>query len=613
MFKSLLTFLILIFPLTLESRDFAPPAPPNPPKVNSIIQPTCALATGSVVLSDLPRKGTWTLTRSPDGVHTTGTGTSITITGLAAGIYSYTVRDASGVTSGSSSAININAQPVLPSIPVQVVDCSLGTGKAVVSVISPQGTGYEYRLDGGTYRTSTTFTAVVNGTHTITVRNSSGCTSTGANFSVSCGSVNNPSAPIVITVIQPTCTLLTGSVILSGLPATGTWILTRYPGTITTTGTGLGTTVSGLPPGTYNYTVSNSLGYTSPVSVNILISSQAQPQSPPAISSIFQPNCTVSTGTVSLTGLPAADTWTLTRAPDGVTTTGTGTNTTVSELKPGIYSFYVTNSFGCISIPSANVIINQQPVTLAKVIVTNPLPVCAPATVNLYDPSLTEGSTKGLTYTYWTNPEATIPYLTPATAGPGTYYISGTTASGCSDIKMVTVTVNQNIKANAGPDQVLENIFVTNLAAADPGINTTGRWSIIKGTAEFFDSTYASTSVNGLSLGNNILLWTVRNGACPSSFDSVSVTVRDFVIPTLITPNHDGKNDYFILGRNKPLTKTELIIFDRRGVRLYKNEDYDNKWDGVDYNGDPLPDDTYFYILKTETGRTLKGYIVIKR
>jgi gliding motility-associated-like protein len=239
--------------------------------------------------------------------------------------------------------------------------------------------------------------------------------------------------------------------------------------------------------------------------------------------------------------------------------------------------------------------------------------VCAPATVNLYDPSLTEGSTKGLTYAYWTNPEATIPYPTPQTAGPGIYFISGTTASGCSDIKMVTVTVNQNIMANAGPDQVLENIFVTNLAAADPGVSSTGRWSIIEGTAEFFDSTYAATSVNGLSMGRNILLWALKNGACPTSYDSVSITVRDFVIPTLITPNQDGKNDYLILERNNSLTKTELIIFDRRGVRIYKNENYDNKWDGVDFNGNPLPDDTYFYFLKTENGRTLNGYIVLKR
>ena len=46
---------------------------------------------------------------------------------------------------------------------------------------------------------------------------------------------------------------------------------------------------------------------------------------------------------------------------------------------------------------------------------------------------------------------------------------------------------------------------------------------------------------------------------------------------------------------------------------VYKNHDYDNKWDGVDYNNKPLNDDTYFYVLKTEIGKSLSGYIVIRR
>lgn len=61
-----------------------------------------------------------------------------------------------------------------------------------------------------------------------------------------------PSAPTVSTITQPTCTLATGSVILSGLPA-GNW--TINPGGIA--GTGTTSTISGLAAGTYNFTVSN--------------------------------------------------------------------------------------------------------------------------------------------------------------------------------------------------------------------------------------------------------------------------------------------------------------------------------------------------------------------
>jgi gliding motility-associated-like protein len=75
----------------------------------------------------------------------------------------------------------------------------------------------------------------------------------------------------------------------------------------------------------------------------------------------------------------------------------------------------------------------------------------------------------------------------------------------------------------------------------------------------------------------------------------------------------DGKNDYFIVKRSDSLGKVKLIIFDRRGVQVYKKEDYNNSCNGVDYYGKNLPDDTYFYIIKTENGISENGYIVVRR
>jgi len=637
--KSLLTFLIFTFPLALTGReaciyDFSDCTPgifysaKGPiativpgvfaasalsPKVGIITQPSCGQTTGSVALSDLPKKGSWVLTRTPGGVKTAGHGTGITITGLLPGTYFYTVTDETGSTSGPSSDIIINNQPASPPVPVQAIDCSQGSGKATVSVVSPLGTGLEYRLDGGTYQSSTSFTAISNGSHNISVRNSSGCITTGGNFSVSCSSVSLVSAPVIRSITQTTCILSTGSVVLSDLPATGTWTLTRYPGTIVSTGTGTGTTVTGLLPDTYNYTVTNSQGATSPVSANVVINPQPPMPSAPVIGAISQPTCKISTGTVLLTGLPSGSSWTLMRLPDKVITTGTAISTSVSGLTTGTYNFILTNLYGCVSVPSASISIDPQPTVVPKVIVTNPAPVCAPATINLNDATLTTGSTKGLTYTYWTNPEATIPYLTPVTAGSGTYYISGSLASGCFDTKPIIVTVNQRIAAYAGPDQVLENILVTTLAANDPGPDISGRWSVINGKGEFFDSTYARTSVTNLSVGKNTFLWTVKNGVCPPSLDSVDIIVRDFVIPTLITPNNDGKNDYLIIGGNKLPPKTELVIFDRRGARVFINDNYDNKWDGVDSYGNPLPDDTYFFTVKSGNVKAINGYVVLRR
>ena len=81
------------------------------------------MSTGSVALSDLPKKGSWVLTRTPGGVKTVGHGTGITITGLLQGTYFYTVTDETGSTSGPSSDIIINNQPASPSVTIQAIDC----------------------------------------------------------------------------------------------------------------------------------------------------------------------------------------------------------------------------------------------------------------------------------------------------------------------------------------------------------------------------------------------------------------------------------------------------------------------------------------------------------
>ena len=87
----------------------------------------------------------------------------------------------------------------------------------------------------------------------------------------------------------------------------------------------------------------------------------------------------------------------------------------------------------------------------------------------------------GLTYTYWTNPEATIEYSNPASVAAGTYYIKGTTVYGFFNIKPVTATIEQMPVSNAGPDQVLSLNFSTTLEA-ELGENETGVWSVESGT-----------------------------------------------------------------------------------------------------------------------------------
>jgi len=77
------------------------------PILSVATQPTCVVTTGSVVLSGLPT-GIWTVTQSRDSSQITGTGTSITIPGLASGFYTYIVSIGS-CTSVASAEVEIYA------------------------------------------------------------------------------------------------------------------------------------------------------------------------------------------------------------------------------------------------------------------------------------------------------------------------------------------------------------------------------------------------------------------------------------------------------------------------------------------------------------------------
>jgi gliding motility-associated-like protein len=458
---------------------------------------------------------------------------------------------------------------------------------------------------------SRTVSAIPPGTYTFTVANAAGCVSPASTDVVINLQPVTPPPPVIGTITHPTCELATGSIVLENMPETGEWTLIRYPGGSTSTGTGSSATISSLPSGTYNFAVRNADGCTSGVSANAVINAQPQTPTAPVVGTITHPTFLVGTGSVVLTGLPSSGTWTLIRYPDGFTSQGTGTTRTVSGLEPGTYTFAVTNSAGCTSLPTADVVINARP-GAPVVVINNPPTICENETTDLSAPAVTAGSDANLTFTYWTNAEATLAYATPQTAPAGTYYIMGTSTAGYYTIRPVVVTADEIPVANAGLDQVLDYLFGTTLNAEIPEIGT-GIWALVSGTGDLFNSAAPSTAVSGLSTGENIFSWTVTNGACDPVTDEVVILVNDLRIPTLITPNDDGYNDRFELHGIETLGRTELVIFDRRGLKVWESRSYENDWDGRDFNSNPLPEDTYFWVIRADNGVSLSGYIVIRR
>lgn len=161
--------------------------------------------------------------------------------------------------------------------------------------------------------------------------------------------------------------------------------------------------------------------------------------------------------------------------------------------------------------------------------VTNPAPVCSPATVDITQPGITAGSTPGLTFTYFTDASGTTVLANPsAISVSGTYYIKGTTVGGCTDIKPVAVVINPlpiaGIVYNGSPF----------CAAGAVAVAQTGQ------TGGTYSSTPAGLSLNPTTGAINLasstpgtytVTYSFSNGTCNNT-SSTAITIAS--APTLI-------------------------------------------------------------------------------
>jgi gliding motility-associated-like protein len=78
----------------------------------------------------------------------------------------------------------------------------------------------------------------------------------------------------------------------------------------------------------------------------------------------------------------------------------------------------------------------------------------------------------------------------------------------------------------------------------------------------------------------------------------------------LISPNGDGKNDYWEIFNIERYQEFTVNIYSEAGEKIYSTTDYgNNKWDGK-INGNKLPDGIYYYIITSPIGNLVfKGII----
>jgi gliding motility-associated-like protein len=147
-------------------------------------------------------------------------------------------------------------------------------------------------------------------------------------------------------------------------------------------------------------------------------------------------------------------------------------------------------------------------------------------------------------------------------------------------------------------------------------------WYLSEGNATIVSSSSPSTELINIGAGLTGVVYAMIHPTCGTTHDTLFVVVEQCeeynpVIPTVFTPNNDGKNDVFIVDNLHALyPECEVKIVNRWGNLVFESIGYLNPWDGTMLgSGELLPTGTYFYriYLNDDIRREITGPISIIR
>ena len=108
-----------------------------------------------------------------------------------------------------------------------------------------------------------------------------------------------------------------------------------------------------------------------------------------------------------------------------------------------------------------------------------------------------------------------------------------------------------------------------------------------------------TAALNNVPAGTYTVVVTDANGCTARQSQQLlpEVDVDCYTASRVITPNDDGKNDYFIIACILDFDN-HLYIYNRYGGLVYETDNYQNNWDGVDQDNEAVPDGGYHWVLE---------------
>jgi hypothetical protein len=453
---------------TSTTADFTLPGPAL--TVNST-NTDCGASTGTISASG--SGGSLPYSFSIDGVTFQGSGN---FTGLGAGVYPVTVKDASGCsTTDTITIINSNG----PSLTFSKTDasCSISNG-----TITANGTGgtppLQYSIDGSIFQANNFFTGLSAGTYVLTVKDVTGCIN---EVTVTIGAVGGPS--VTATPAATYCNTNNGSITAF---ATGGSLPLQY--SLDGNNYQSSNVFTGLAGGTYTVTVKDANGCLATFTCTV-----ANSTGPTVTASTTSATCGNSNGTITASG--SGGTLPLQYSINGITFQS---SSFFGGLTAGSYTVSVKDANGCTSTVTVTVSASNAPAVTA----TTTSAACNTSTGTITASG--SGGTAPLTYS--------INGFTFQSSGffsglaPGTYTVLVKDANGCYGATTVTVT------NTAGPS-VSAVTTPTSCGADDGVISATGSGGTAPLTYSIDGSNFQGSGVfNSLATGSYTITVKDANG-----------------------------------------------------------------------------------------------------
>ncbi|MCU0346625.1 MAG: gliding motility-associated C-terminal domain-containing protein, partial [Saprospiraceae bacterium] len=382
-------------------------------------------------------------------------------------------------------------------------------------------------------------------------------------------------------------------------------------------------TVFPVGTGTFTYQFAATDGACTTDVVSVTITVEAQPVVDIVVSGEL--NCVDGTSPVTLSTTAAGIANFVWTGPDGTTLSNAASLAiaNASSVNSGTYFLdVVAAGSGCTGFGSVDVVITDG---LDGLVASNTLDGCEDGILSLSASSFT-GPT---TYQWYSPSNLQVPFSmmqNPSIASgavSGTYYVVASNG-GCTDTATVVVEILGAISANDGdvkgfvdvPQEFNMSDFV-NFNYADYTINILQQ--PLNGTVEqASDSIYVFRPDAGF-WGTDNLIVEFCYVNCPGLCDIAKITLitnysdDECVITTVISPNDDGANDEMVVSCAETSLSNTLVVYNQWGDKVYEAAPYLNDWKGT-YEGQPLPDGTYFFVFQQDSDTApKKGFVMIYR